>query len=99
MSKLIFDADCVRRIVEHSLSNGLPGDQITRDQNGGNFVAYAKGCNPTTDEDWYDAARALVGGDDFAETLPWAEALKPLVAAPKKTVTIYFGRNEISLEP
>ena len=33
-------------------------------------VVYAEGCNPDTDEDWWDASRALVGGDDFAEALP-----------------------------
>ena len=42
-------------------------------------VAYAQGCNPKTDEDHYENARDLVGGDDFAENVPvnpaWGEVL------------------------
>lgn len=41
------------------------------------YITYAKGCNPNTDEDFYEEARYLVGGDDFGETLPvTAETLK-----------------------
>jgi hypothetical protein len=41
------------------------------------FIAYAKGCHPKKDEDFYEEARDLVGGDDFAETIPvTAETLK-----------------------
>lgn len=29
---------------------------------------YAKGCNPDTDEDWYERKRATFGGDDGVET-------------------------------
>jgi len=35
-------------------------------------VAYAEGCNPDKDDDWYEAAVSLVGGDDFAEFIPLA---------------------------
>lgn len=36
-----------------------------------NKVVYAKGFNPTTDDfdDWYDEARRICGGDDFAERM------------------------------
>jgi len=108
MPKLIFKADDMRRIVQHSLaapaqrpmayttkpvsapsiilvhdhgvyimSNGTPRDLTEGDRS---FVAYAKGCDPRTDANHWDKSRELVGGDDFAETLPWAaeidEALK-----------------------
>lgn len=33
------------------------------------ICAYAEGCDPTRDSDWYDTARDLVGGDDFVEQL------------------------------
>ena len=29
--------------------------------------AYAAGCDPDRDPDWWDTGRDLVGGDDFAE--------------------------------
>ena len=41
------------------------------------YIAYAKGCDPKKDEDFYEEARCLVGGDDFGETIPVnAETLK-----------------------
>ena len=33
------------------------------------YVSYAEGCDPNKDEDHWDQARDLVGGDDFAEYL------------------------------
>jgi len=44
-------------------------------------VAYAEGCDPTKGEfdDWYDNARDIVGGDDFAEAVDlafFADALR-----------------------
>ncbi|WP_051504144.1 DUF3085 domain-containing protein [Sphingomonas jaspsi] len=30
-------------------------------------VVYAKGCNPGVDDDFYETARSLCGGDDFCE--------------------------------
>jgi hypothetical protein len=38
-------------------------------QNRSNWVVYAKDCNPDTDEDWWENARNLVGGDDFGEDI------------------------------
>lgn len=38
-----------------------------KEEEEGNCVAYAKGCNPKTDDDWWDKAHGLVGGDDFGE--------------------------------
>jgi hypothetical protein len=48
------------------MSNGEPKDKDGEETN----VAYAKGCDPKKDEDYYEEARHLVGGDDFAETIP-----------------------------
>lgn len=50
------------------MSNGEPGDALTNGEVAV-YVAYAEGCNPDTDADWWDTSRALVGGDDFAETI------------------------------
>jgi hypothetical protein len=51
------------------MSNGEPRDIITADGKETTYVAYAEHCNPKTDADWWDNARGLVGGDDFAETI------------------------------
>lgn len=32
-------------------------------------IAYAAGCHPQKNEDWYDTARLLAGCDDFIESL------------------------------
>ena len=36
----------------------------------GHKVVYAQGCHPERDDEWWEEARDLVGGDDFAEALP-----------------------------
>lgn len=50
----------------YCMSNGNPRDM--EDEKSA-FCAYAKGCNPKVDEDFYEEARYLVGGDDFGETI------------------------------
>lgn len=50
----------------YCMSNGVPN--LVENEN--NFVSYAKDCNPDKDEDFYENARFIVGGDDFVETFP-----------------------------
>lgn len=40
--------------------------------------AYAAGCDPDRDPDWWDTGRDLVGGDDFAELLVDGDGLARL---------------------
>ena len=43
------------------------------------IVAYAKGCNPRTDEDWFETSQRLFGADDGCDSisLDWyTDALK-----------------------
>jgi len=51
------------------MSAGLPS-LPSEDKPGSSKVVYAKGCDPRSDDAWYEEARDLVGGDDFAEALP-----------------------------
>jgi hypothetical protein len=37
------------------------------------MLAFAEGCNPRTDEDYYERSRELVGGDDFGERIELSE--------------------------
>ncbi|NDD52319.1 DUF3085 domain-containing protein [bacterium] len=49
------------------MSNGLPADIIVSKKSPMSYAAYAKSCNPSLDDDWWENSRALVGGDDFGE--------------------------------
>lgn len=53
------------------MSNGEPRDIAHGEMS---YVAYAEGCNPTTDPDSWDESRYLVGGDDFVVTFTVTEA-------------------------
>ena len=60
------------------MSNGKPGlpedeEAAARQEAGEQFfaskVAYAKGCDPKKDDDYYENKQRIFGGDDGAETL------------------------------
>ena len=55
------------------MSNGTNPGEKTMSELG--LVTYAKGCNPTTDEDWWSQGSYLCGGDDFCEfiELEWVQ--------------------------
>lgn len=83
------------------MSNGEPGDLLDPADEGKAFaphyVAYAKGCNPKLDEEWWDNGRDLVGGDDFAETLEWAKEIKALLDNGCDQLIITLSANRITL--
>ncbi|ARJ66121.1 hypothetical protein WV31_10825 [Magnetospirillum sp. ME-1] len=60
-------------------------------------VAYAEGCDPDKDAEWWDNARDLVGGDDFAETLPLA-MFAGLEDCPEATFCLKFTERDIRIE-
>lgn len=65
-----------------------------------NEVVYASGCNPDTDDDWYERARDLVGGDDFGENLPlqWLDVfLNHPHYASRQVMALNVGKTQISL--
>lgn len=141
MGKLIFDAQELRRIVEHSIgraqspqivdfdvktgkaitkpldepsvvlvhdqgvylmSNAVEGDPIDPATAGTGYyrryVVYAKGCDPHKDKDWYCNADSKVGGDDFAEQLPWARTIKRMIDGGAKEIIVTYGARNIKLE-
>jgi hypothetical protein len=53
------------------MSAGLPAQCVKKGEPR-QVVAYAKGCNPDKDEDWWENSNYLVGGDDFGELVPLA---------------------------
>ncbi|MCP1761961.1 DUF3085 domain-containing protein [Bradyrhizobium japonicum] len=75
------------------MSNGEPRDVISQTS----FVAYARGCHPIADSDWWETSRALVGGDDFSETLPWAAEFKALLDRGAKTIALEFRDDAIEI--
>lgn len=54
------------------MSNGIPHMPASKNPEH-TKVVYANKCDPDKDEDWWENARALVGGDDFIEELPIKE--------------------------
>jgi len=82
------------------MSNGKPKLPNKPDNNGkieeGHRVSYAKGTDPRTDEDWWDAKRDLFGGDDGAVALPIAWFEKALAIDPK-TIKIKLTATKIAI--
>lgn len=112
MSRLTFDAADVRRVAAHALRTGTQNVLLVHDQgvylmSGGeprdivegttSFCAFAKGCDPRSDDEWYDTARSLVGGDDFGEELPFATAMLHEADKGAKTVTLVFKAESIAM--
>jgi hypothetical protein len=61
-------------------------------------VAYAQGAHPEKDGDWYEFARAAVGGDDFVEALP-AEDYRVVIEDPSITqVVLTVTASEVRTE-
>jgi hypothetical protein len=62
------------------------------------YAAYAQGCDPDKDSEWYDEARHLVGGDDFAEPLP-LKMFEDIIArsGTKKTLVLTLTPKTIKL--
>jgi hypothetical protein len=83
------------------VSNGKPRDIVGADatdkDEGRSFCAYAIGCHPEKDADWYQTARGLVGSDDFVETLPWARKLKALIDGGARIITLRMTRDSIEI--
>jgi hypothetical protein len=90
--------ECPSVVIVHDqgvylMSNGIPGDFIEKD-NGTrfrkSFCAYAKGCDPQKDEDFWENSRELVGGDDFAETIQDAGGILGMIVRNKNKRVIKF---------
>lgn len=78
------------------MSNGNPGLLL---EEGRHKVTYAKNCNPKTDADCWETARALVGGDDFGEALPIAMFRQAINDRPgAKQVVITLLKTRIRVE-
>ena len=59
------------------MSAGIP--HLERpDKPESSFVAYAYSTHPEKDDEWWDNARELVGGDDFSEAIP-LDSIAPLI--------------------
>lgn len=80
------------------MSNGLPRDLVRGTQEQGtDFVAYADGCHPETDEAWWETSRKLVGGDDISETIEAAQEILDLIKAGYADILFTVTARRISL--
>ena len=112
MTRLNFAAADLARVVDHAIktkadlllvhdqgvylmSGGKPPDLIEPDKPS-RYVAYAHGCNPSADG-WWERSRALVGGDDFGEPIPWAPEIKSQIDRGAKTITLSLSQKRLAL--
>ncbi|MCW8332016.1 DUF3085 domain-containing protein [Photobacterium sp. SDRW27] len=58
-------------------------------------IAYAQGCDPSKDVDWYQTSRELVGADDFCQPLP-PEWFERAILEEYTVVRIEVTENDIS---
>jgi len=78
MSKLPAGLFLVADQGVYLMSNGSPS-LLVEEGSTRNVVAYAQESDPTSDdEDWYDAKREIMGGDDSVDTLNLAMFEIPL---------------------
>ncbi len=62
-------------------------------------VAYALGCDPDMDADWYDTCHEKCGGDDFSEALPVDMFRAAIARKPTaKKLVINLLRKSIRME-
>lgn len=112
MPQLRFQASDLIRVVDHAIrtkadlllvhdngvylmSGGLPPDLI-KPPAPKRYVAYAQGCNPAVDG-WWERSRALVGGDDFGEPIPWAAEIKEQIDRGARYVSFSFSTKRLAL--
>lgn len=60
-------------------------------------IAYATGCHPQKNEDWYDTARLLAGGDDFIESLTISDAIATSVLSGRTDLRILITDTQIQV--
>lgn len=103
MAKLVLSKDDATKLLDFCNKHELEEWFVAKDQGayvgastgeGGNCIFFFPGCDPTKDEDWYDAAVSLFGGDDFGEHIP-VSTLRRLVEVAAKRVTVIVTPTQI----
>ena len=109
MSRLVFKADDLRRLVTHALAapshsvgyGGVKGDVVLAHDQGVYLMSAGQPrdlvSDPRTDSAWWETARDLVGGDDFGQHLPWATGIRAAIDGGARTVVIDITEESISL--
>lgn len=109
MSKLVFKSAELKDMVEHVVNTPESKLWLAKDQgvyfvsdtffiNEEKVIVYARGCNPNTDESWYDTAHDLVGGDDFGEDLTdFAQGILEQIKIGNDEVNIIVTANSIKI--
>lgn len=82
----------------YMMSGGSPR-QLREPGSESSLCVYAKDCDPSKDEDFYETARARCGGDDFVETFPTAGLREMIEKSPgAKTLRIRICSRSIAIE-
>ncbi|EKQ2080623.1 DUF3085 domain-containing protein [Salmonella enterica] len=64
----------------------------------GRKVAWAKGCHPQKDDNWWETARTEVGGDDFGESLDLTESMMNRILNEGKPLHITVRGDSFLIE-
>ncbi|EIW4464869.1 DUF3085 domain-containing protein [Salmonella enterica] len=64
----------------------------------GRKVAYAKGCHPQKDDNWWETAHTEVGGDDFGESLDLTESMMNRILNEGKPLHITVRGDSFLIE-
>ncbi len=70
-----------------------------KDDGSAKIVVYAEGCNPETDEDYYDNKRDIFGGDDGVEDIGTALEIARLAKVAKKSLLVKLTATRITMVP
>lgn len=107
MSKLKFKISDVRKLMDESDPSKplmLVGDQgvylmSTSSPVGQRTIVYAKGCDPTLNEDeWYDNKVAIYGGDDGGDKIGSPADLKRVVDVCSEYLVVKLTATRIAVE-
>ena len=107
MPKLIFNRTAINEIMKQAKTTdstqlALVGDHgvyfMNPAQKPPRRCAYALGCNPRVDPDWYDAKRESFGGDDGVEHFKLVSIETWLSAnAHSRTISLMITEDTIRL--
>ncbi len=61
------------------------------------LVVYAEGCDPRTNDDWFDVKRRTFGGDDGVDFID-AEQLEPMIAAAPEATHLRIAFHQDSMQ-
>lgn len=107
--RLIFTAQSLIPVIEEARKNNctlllvkdhgvyIMSVKGKRDEHGQRLLSFAQGCNPRNDDNWYDYAREIMGGDDCCDHLNSSDRVFDIVLADKKDLKVNVAKTRLDL--